>query len=235
MNVLAIGSHPDDIEVLCAGTLLKCKKRGDNISLAFTTSGNIGSNIIPSREEIAATREKEQLKAAEFYNAEVEFLRYDDEGLQDTPELRRDLINVIRRANPDIIFTNYPGDMSTDHNKTAEVVGRVMLSLPGKNVPADEPPISKSPSLFYFDTAAGVDFHPEVYIDITDEWEEKMKALTCHESQYAWMDTFQIHGFSDHCRILSEFRGLQHGCKYAEGFRAYRIHGFMPDFSLLPY
>jgi LmbE family N-acetylglucosaminyl deacetylase len=235
MNILALGSHPDDIEVLCAGTLLKYKKRGAAIKLALTTSGNIGSNIIDSREEIAATREKEQLKAAEYYGAEVRFLRYDDEGLQDSPELRRDIINVIRWADPDVIFTNYPGDMSTDHNKTGEVVGRVMLSLPGKNVPADEPPITKSPSLFYWDTAAGVGFHPEVYIDITEEWDEKIEALSCHESQYAWMDTFQIHGFTDHCRILSEFRGLQCGVKYAEGFRAYRIHGYMPDFSLLPY
>ena len=158
MNVLAFGSHPDDIEFLCGGTLLKYKKRGDTIKLALTTSGNIGSNIIDSREEIAATREKEQQKAAEFYNAEVRFLHYDDEGLQDTPRLRRDIINSIRWADPDVIFTNYPGDMSTDHNKTAEVVGRVMLSLPGKNVPADEPPISKSPSLFYWDTTAVLTF-----------------------------------------------------------------------------
>lgn len=235
MNILALGSHPDDIEFMCGGTLLKYKKRGDSIYLALTTSGNIGSNILESREEIAQTREKEQLEAAKFYSAETRFLRHNDEGLLDSEEVRREIINIIRWADPDVIFTNYPGDMSTDHRTTAEIVGKVMLSLPGKNVPSDEPPISKSPSLFYWDTAAGVGFHPEVYIDITEEWEEKMKALACHKSQYAWMDTFQLHGFTDHCRILGEFRGLQHGCKYAEGFRAFRIHGYMPDFSLLPY
>lgn len=235
MNILAIGSHPDDIEFLCAGTLLKCKKRGDTIYLALTTSGNIGSNVLSSREEIAETREKEQLAAAEYFGAKTRFLRYDDEGLLDSQKVRKEIIETIRWANPDIIFTNYPGDMSTDHSTTAEIVGRVMLSLPGKNVPSDEPPIEKSPSLFYWDTAAGIDFHPEVYIDITAEWDEKMIALACHKSQYAWMDTFQLHGFTDHCRILGEFRGLQNGCKYAEGFRAYRIHGFMPDFSLLPF
>ena len=71
-------------------------------------------------------------------------------------------------------------------------------------------------------------------MDISDTCDEKIKALECHKSQYAWMDTFQIHGFVEHCRILAKFRGLQAGCRYAEGFRAYRIHGYMPDFKLLP-
>jgi LmbE family N-acetylglucosaminyl deacetylase len=234
MNILAFGSHPDDVELLCAGTLLKYKKQGHKIFIALTTSGNIGSNIIEGREEIARTREAEQLEAARFYDAEVRFLRYNDEGLMDGPEVRRNVLNAMRWADPDVIFTNFPGDRSTDHNMTGTIVGRVMLSLPGKNVPADEPPIEKAPSLFYWDTAAGLHFEPEVYVDITDTYEQKIEALKCHKSQFAWMDTFQIQGFADHCRILSEFRGLQAGCRYAEGFRAYRIHGYMPDFKLLP-
>ena len=234
MNILAFGSHPDDVEFLCGGTLLKYRIQRHKIFIALTTSGNIGSNLIEGREEIARNREAEQLEAARFYDAEVLFLRYDDEGLLDSPEVRRQEINAIRWANPEVIFTNFPGDCSTDHNMTGTIVGRVMLSLPGKNVPADEPPIEKTPSLFYWDTAAGIHFEPEVYVDITDTYDEKIKALECHKSQYAWMDTFQIHGFVEHCRILAEFRGLQAGCRYAEGFRAYRIHGYMPDFKLLP-
>lgn len=234
MNVLAIGSHPDDLEVFCAGTLLKYRKAGHRVFIALTTSGNIGSNLIEGREQIARTREAEQLEAARFYDAPVRFLRHDDEGLLDSPDLRRELINAIRWADPTVILTNFPGDMSTDHNVTGTVVSRVMLSLPGKNVPADEPPIERKPSLFYWDTAAGLHFEPEAYVDITGEMATKLRALECHKSQYAWMDTFQIHNFNDHCRIMSELRGLQAGCRYAEGFRAFRIHGFMPDFKLLP-
>ena len=234
MNVLAIGSHPDDVEVFCAGTLLKYRRAGHRIFLALTTSGNIGSNLIEGRQNIARTREAEQLEAARFYDAQVRFLRHDDQGLLDGPELRRGLIEAIRWAEPQVIFTNYPGDRSTDHNVTGTVVGRVMLSLPGKNVPAGGTPLQGKPSLFYWDTAAGLDFQPEAYVDISAEMETKLQALACHQSQYAWMDTFQIHNFADHCRIMSELRGLQAGCRYAEGFRAFRIHGFMPDFRLLP-
>ena len=234
MNILAIGAHPDDIEFQCAGTLLKYAQAGHNIYIALTTSGNIGSNIIEGREKIAAVREAEQMEAAKLLNAKVRFLRYDDELLVDTPELRRSVINAMRWANPDVILTNYPGDQSPDHRVTGSVVSALMLSLPGKNVPSDEAPITKVPSLFYWDTAAGIDFAPEVYVDISDTMETKIAALELHKSQFSWMSTFQEVSLSGHCSILCSFRGLAIGRKYAEAFRAFRIHGYMPDFKLLP-
>ena len=96
MNVLAICAHPDDLEFMCAGTLLKCRDRGDNIFIALTTSGNTGSNVIPTKEETAATREAEQLACSAHYGAQTMFLRFDDEGLLDTPETRRAVLNAIR-------------------------------------------------------------------------------------------------------------------------------------------
>ncbi|MDG0808425.1 PIG-L deacetylase family protein [Cohnella rhizosphaerae] len=234
MNILAIGAHPDDIEVFCGGTLLKYKQQGHDIFIALTTSGNIGSNEYDSREEIAQVREQEQLEAAKLFGAEVKFLRFDDQGLQDTPETRRAVINAIRWANPDVILVNYPQDPSTDHAVTGKIVSEVMLSIPGKLIPADEPPIAKNPSLFYYASAVGIGFEPEVYVDITDVYEIKKEALTMHKSQYAWMDVYQTHGLLDILEITDKFRGLQAGFVYAEGFRAFRIHGYMPNFKLLP-
>jgi LmbE family N-acetylglucosaminyl deacetylase len=234
MNILAFGAHPDDVEIHCAGTLLKYAEAGHSIFVALTTSGNIGSNIIEGREEIARTREAEQLEAAKLYGGKVRFLRYNDELLIDSEKLRRDILNAMRWANPDVIFTNFPGDLSTDHNVTGTTVGRMMLSLPGKNVPADEPPVSKVPSLFYWDTAAGLHFEPEAYVDITATMDKKLKSIEAHKSQFAWMSTFQAETLTGHSRIVGEFRGLAIGCRYAEAFRAFRIHGYMPDFKLLP-
>jgi LmbE family N-acetylglucosaminyl deacetylase len=241
MNVLAIGAHPDDVEFYCAGTLLKYAKAGHRVFIALTTSGNQGSNVITGREEIARVREAEQLEAAKVYGmpgaetgAPVRFFRNDDEGLQDTPELRRTVIDAIRWAAPEVILTHFPEDMSTDHNVTGTVVGRVMLSLPGKNIPSSEPPLPKAPSLFYWDTAAGVHFEPEVYVDVSGTMEEKLRALALHKSQFAWMTNFEAVSLTEHCRIMGAFRGLAIGRAYAEGFRAHRIHGYMPDFKLLP-
>ena len=100
MNILAIGSHPDDIEINCGGALLRYKAQKHTIHFVLMTSGNIGSNILTTREDIARTREAEQLESARNYAATVHFLRYDDEGLQDGPEVRRNLLNAIRRSDP---------------------------------------------------------------------------------------------------------------------------------------
>ncbi|MDI4645857.1 PIG-L deacetylase family protein [Cohnella hashimotonis] len=234
MNVLAIGAHPDDIEVYCAGTLLKYKQQGHDIFIALTTSGNIGSNEYESREAIAAQREQEQLEAAKILGADVRFLRFDDQGLQDTPETRRAVINAIRWANPDVILTHSPEDPSTDHAVTGKIVSEVMLSIPGKLIPADEPPIAKNPSLFCYTPAAGIGFLPEVYVDISDVFPLKKEALTKHTSQFNWMDVYQSHNLLSIMEISDKFRGLQAGYEYAEGFRAFRIHGYMPNFKLLP-
>jgi LmbE family N-acetylglucosaminyl deacetylase len=234
MNILAIGAHPDDVEFYCAGTLFKYARAGHRIFIALTTSGNIGSNAIEGRQEIARIREAEQLESAKLYPAEVRFLRNDDEGLLDSAKLRGDLIDAIRWASPDVVFTHFPGDMSTDHNVTGTVVSRVMLSLPGKNVPAKEPPLAKAPTLFYWDTGAGLHFEPEAYVDVSSTMDEKLRALALHKSQFAWLSTFQEVSLTEHCRLVGAFRGLAVGSPYAEGFRAYRIHGYMPDFKLLP-
>ena len=99
MNILAIGAHPDDPEFFCAGTLLKYRALGHNVFIALLTSGNQGSNDYDSREEIAAIREAEQLEAATCYDAPVRFLRFDDELLIDSLEVRRAVINAMRWAN----------------------------------------------------------------------------------------------------------------------------------------
>jgi LmbE family N-acetylglucosaminyl deacetylase len=237
MNILALGAHPDDVEFLCAGTLLKYRSLGHKIYIALTTSGNIGSTIHPSREAIAGQREQEQLQAACYYDAEVRFLRFDDEGLHDTPETRRGVINAIRWANPDVILTNPPFDQSTDHAMTGRLVSEVVLSLPATLIPADEPPIDKKPSIFYWDIPGGIGFNPEIWVDISEFMEEKLKAVAEHKSQFQWTADYMPEGswdFIDYCRTMARFRGIQGGYKYAEGFVGYKILGYVADYRLLP-
>lgn len=234
MNILAICAHPDDIEVNCAGTLLKYYQAGHKIFIALTTSGNTGSNLIPSKLETAATREAEQLKAASYLDAQVRFLRFDDEGLQDTPESRRAVLTAIRWANPDIIFTNAYTDGSTDHAKTSELVTRVILSVGGRHHNSDLPPIDKKPQIFFFTSGGNIENWPRAYVDITDVIETKKKMLYCHESQYRWMQEFMEGDFCDAmlgtCRLL----GVQSGYQYAEGFSAFNFPGYRGDYRLLP-
>ena len=234
MNVLAFGAHPDDVEFLCSGTLLKYHKQGHKIFIALTTSGNTGSNEIASKDETAAIREAEQLEAAKLYDAQVRFLRFDDEGLQDTPETRRAVLTAIRWANPDVILTNPPWDPSTDHGMTGRLVTQVLLSVGGKQHPADLPPIDKTPQVFFWDIPAGLGFQPEVFVDITDTMDEKLQAIRAHKSQFAWMQEFMEDDFLDYAQALSRYRGFQAGCKFAEGFVSHKMYAFMSNPRMLP-
>lgn len=242
MNVLAIGAHPDDLESMCAGTLLKCRDRGDKIFVALTTSGNTGSNVIPTKEENAAVREAEQLKCSAHYGAETMFLRFDDEGLLDTPETRRAVLNAIRWADPDLILCNPPWDPSPDHGMTGKLVTEVLLSVGGNLHPSDYPPISKMPSVFFYNKDSVLDFEPDIYVDITEQMEEKCQLLLTHESQFSWIA--DVRGstdmeearkyFHDLSMITSRYTGIQADCMYAEGFIAHQILGYAPNYKLLP-
>ncbi len=234
MNILAFAAHPDDVEEMCFGTLMKYHAQGDQIYIVLSTSGNIGSNWHDSCEELAAIREKEQLEAAKPLDAKVKFLRFDDEGLQDTAETRKAFLNAIRWANPDVIFTHSPKDTSTDHAMTSKLITEVLLVVGGKLVPTEEPPITKVPSVFFWDIPAGFKFDPQIFVDITDVMEEKIAAIGCHQSQMAWMEHFMKDDYLETMRAQSRFRGFQWGCKYAEAFEAYQIQGFVADYRLIP-
>lgn len=234
MNILAICAHPDDIEVNCAGTLLKYRQLGHSIFIALTTSGNTGSNIIGSKGEITAIREAEQLKSAAYLDAKVRFLRFDDEGLQDSPAARRAVLTAIRWADPDIIITNALTDGSTDHAITAELVTRVILSVGGRHHNADLPPINKKPQVFFFTSGGNIENNPRAYVDISDVIETKKKMLYCHMSQYMWMQEFMEGDFCDSMLANNRMLGIQSGYPYAEGFTAFQFPGYRGDYRLLP-
>jgi len=242
VNVLAIGAHPDDLEFMCGGTLLKCRDQGDKIFIALTTSGNTGSNVIPTKEENAAIREAEQLECCKHYGAEAMFLRFDDEGLLDTPESRRAVLNAIRWANPDLILVNPPWDPSPDHGMTGKLVTEVLLSVGGNHHPSDYPPIKKTPSVFFFGKDSLLDFPADIYVDITEQIEEKRLLCLTHRSQFSWIADVRASEdveeanqyFSDLCMTTSRYTGIQADCPYAEAFIAHHILGYAPNYKLLP-
>lgn len=228
MNILALFAHPDDVEWHCAGTLLKYKQAGHKIFIALTTSGNTGSNAIASREEIAATREAEQLEAAKYLDAKVMFLRFEDESLFDTPETRRAVLTAIRWADPDVILTHHPEDHSTDHNVTSKLVTEVLLSVGGKHHPADLPPIEKKPHVFFEGK--------KCFVDISEQMDTKMQMLRCHRSQVGWMETFyEGQDFTEQIVTINRMYAIWSGNgTYAEGFEAHKILGYCADYRLLP-
>jgi LmbE family N-acetylglucosaminyl deacetylase len=218
MRVLAFGAHPDDLEILCAGTLAKYAQRGDSVTLAVATNGEVGSAVLP-KHEIAEIRRHEAQAAANVIGAALVWMDFPDEFLFSTPESRLRFLDVVRLARPDVVFTHAPTDYHPDHRATGQMVWdiRVMTTVP--NIATPHPPGDKIPEIFYMDTVAGIDFQPEQYVDISDTFHLKQEMLACHKSQATWLENQYQMSYLDFIEYISRYRGLQCGVRYAECFR----------------
>ena len=226
MNVLAIGSHPDDIEIACAGTLAKCVKRGDKVITCHVSTGNLGHVIIPP-DELAVIRAEEAKKAGGLAGIEVICAGFNDLDIYDNNKEARDkIVDVIRYANPDVIITHNPDDYMPDHTAVSRLVFDASFAATLPNY-TEYPHTFSSPDgapaklvpIYYMDTLAGVNFVPDVFVDITEEIDLKLQMLECHESQLVWMREHDGIDFADMVKTCSKYRGYQCGAAYAEGFR----------------
>ena len=216
MNVLAIGCHPDDMEISCSGTLAKCVKRGDKVTVCHVANGNMGHEII-SPEELRVIRINEAKKAGTLAGIEVVTLDIGDLLPNGCDIKQRDMVvDLIKKVQPDFIITHSPTDYMPDHREVSKLVfdASFAASVPhyGNGGKAAVVPI------FYMDNLAGMNFNPTEYVDITDEIDLKIEMLECHESQLKWMRDHDHIDFADFVRTCSKFRGLQCGVPYAEAF-----------------
>ena len=104
MRVLAIGTHPDDIEIACSGTLAKCVKRGDTVIVCHTSSGNLGHVIIPP-DELTIMRANEAKKAGALAGIEVIWGGFDDLEIYENNKEARDKNTIVKiRSLESMIF-----------------------------------------------------------------------------------------------------------------------------------
>lgn len=224
MNILAIGAHPDDLEINCAGTLAKYASQGHKVFMATATNGNIGS-ATHSMEEIARIRKQEATNSAALIGAEYICLDYDDEMFFEDKEARMKFIDLVRYCKADVILTHNPEDYNPDHELTSKIINDIAVMIPIAHLKTKNPPYDRIPRIFYFEPANGMNFIPTDYVDITAFFETKKNMLGCHVSQMAWMsnnfkEAYKEDNakFFEHMTILSMFRGMQSGVRYAEGF-----------------
>ena len=216
MNVLAIGCHPDDIEISCCGTLAKCVKRGDKVTVCHVANGNMGHEIIPP-DELREMRAKEAKSAGLLAGIEVVTLDIDDLRLNGYDLAQRDKVaELIRKVQPDFIITHSPTDYMSDHLAVSRMV--VDASFVASVPQYGEGGKSAVVPIFYMDNLAGMNFNPTEYVDITDEIDLKIEMLECHVSQLKWMRDHDGIDFAEFVRTCSRFRGLQCGVGYAEAF-----------------
>jgi len=219
MRVLAVGAHPDDLELLCGGTLAKYAQLGHHVTMAVATNGEVGSMTLP-KEEIAAIRKVEAEAAAAVIGADFVWMGYPDEFLFSTEETRLAFINLMRRVRPDVVISHAPSDYHPDHRLTGQICWdiRVMTTVP--NIKTEYPVCATIPEIYYMDTVAGINFQPEHYVDTSPSFEAKKKMLACHKSQGSWLEAQYGMTYIEFMEQVSRFRGLQAGVRYAECFQS---------------
>jgi len=197
-SVLAIGAHPDDIELGCGGTLIKHAMSGDQVAMLIVTRGEVG----PGRTE---QRIDEQQQACDLMG--VDTLLWGD--LPDCEvslhELRlvHLIENAIRQTGADTIYTHNINDSHQDHRAVA-------LNTMGA--------ARQVSNVLSYDAPSSLNFTPHLYVDISDAIDKKVAALLCHESQVEASEMVD----SAKVRNSAGYRGHEARVMQAEAFMATR-------------
>ena len=233
-RVMIIVAHPDDAEFMAAGTMAKWARQGSEIYYVLCTSGDKGTsdpNVKP--EELAAIRESEQKAAAMVVGAtDVVFLRYPDGSLQNTLDLRKDLVRQIRRYKPDVVIcqdpTNRFGENNInhpDHRAAGDTaLDAVFPSARDYHVYPDLIAEGLMPhkTLEVYMGAQGS--NATVWEDISDTIDTKIAALQQHKSQVG-DDPDRLTSMAERIKQRAAELGATHAIPYAEGFRYIRMRG----------
>jgi LmbE family N-acetylglucosaminyl deacetylase len=220
-RVLAVYAHPDDPEISCGGTLARWAKAGAEVHALICTRGEKGSpDPDQDPDDLARTRQKEMAAAAAVLGlAGHRNLDIDDGELENTAELRRRIVAVVRELRPEAVVCPDPtavffGGSYYNHHDHRETGWATLDAVA---------PAAGNPH--YFPGAGAVHqvrgiylsatLEPDVWVDVTDTLDVKIEALFRHESQLTETGEF----FRAFLRERAEEGGRVAGVRYAEGFR----------------
>ena len=237
-TVLAIAAHPDDIEVLMAGTLMLLRDAGYEIHYLNIASGCCGSMVLP-RDEIAAGRRREaQAACASIGAVHHESLCDDLEIFYDKPLLAK-VASVVRAVAPEILLTHSPSDYMDDHTNACRlaVTAAFTRGMPNYPVQPERPIVKQKVTVYHAQPYSNRDplrqlVWPEWFVDTSSVVEQKVQMLACHVSQKEWLDETQgvdsyLQALRDADREVGKMSGVY---EFAEGWRRHLHAGFCgPD------
>lgn len=236
---LSFLAHPDDAEILCAGTLVRLADVGWEIHIATATAGDAGTTTL-SAEEISAIRREEARASARLINANFHCLEERDVNVVFDRAANRKATDLFRQIAPTLVFAHPRHDYMLDHEQSHLLARSACFSYAIPN--ASELPIiegSRVPWLYYCDPIEGVDPYTgadarvTTLIDITEQMPRKVEMLACHASQREWLRAH--HGMDEYIDAMqrhSATRGTLAHSRYAEAFSQHRGHPF-PQNDLL--
>src|SRR3954470_15567996 len=178
VDILAIGAHPDDVELTSGGTLIRANMLGRITGILDLAAGELASRGTPE------LRAKEAAKAAKVMGVSVrENLGLPDGGIQNTPETRARVAVAIRRLKPSVVITHSLHGRHPDHPIVAQLVRDACFVAGLKMVEPNVPPHRPRKVLHALSFREDHE-KPTFVVDITESFEKKLEAIGCYESQF---------------------------------------------------
>ena len=224
LDILAIGVHPDDVELGCSGTLINEIKLKKKIGIVDLTRGELGTRGTVN------TRRQEAAEAAQIIGAVVrENLNMRDGFFKNDEEHQLKLIQVIRKYQPDIVIGNILNDRHPDHGRAGHLISDAcfLSGLMRIETLDDEGSLQKKWRPGYFLQYMQDWYHePDLLIDITEVFDQRMKAIQAYGTQFHTglndgngpQTYISTPDFLDSIVARARMLGKRIGVKYAEGF-----------------
>lgn len=233
----AVAAHPDDIELMMAGTLLMLRNAGYELHYMNLCNGSMGTDSA-TREDIVSQRAGEARNAAAVLGATFHEPIADDLDLYYDRSAPRRVCAVIRDTRPRILLVQSPQDYMEDHMNASRIAVSAAFFRGMKNYLTDPPrsPVADEVTVYHAlpwglrDPLRRV-VRPGLYVDIASVIERKRNALACHKSQKEWLDASQ--GLDSYLTTMEEMAaqvGRMSGrYQYAEGWRRHQHLGYCAE------
>jgi len=200
MNILAIGSHPDDVEIGCGGAISLFSEAGHQVFYLIMTHGEVGGK--------ASKRTAEQKAAAKILGVKkIYWGGYKDTQISKDQTVIKAIEKVVNKVNPDLVLVHGPADTHQDHR----YVNACALSA-----------TRHIKRILYYEVPTSNDFHPNIFVDIEKSFKKKLQALEAHASQMTRTNIPQL-PIQRLAEAMANFRGTQCKVKFAEGFHSPRL------------
>lgn len=185
LNIIVIGAHPDDADVSSGGTAIKFVQLGHRVLFVSLTNGDAGHYSIGGGV-LAKIRKAETEDAGKRFGVTYKVLDNHDGELMPDLRVRLEVIRLIREWNADIVIGPRPNDYHPDHRNTAIIIQDAAYMVIVPNIVADTPPLKENPVFLYTQDnfQKPYPFQPDIAVDISDVYKQKIYGLSAHRSQY---------------------------------------------------
>lgn len=235
LDVLAIGAHPDDVEITCGGTLSKLVRQGKTVGIVDLTEGELGTR--GTKE----TRAKEAAEAAGILGVHVrQNLKMTDGNIALTADNRLLLMSVIRELRPDVLLFPHWRERHPDHEHAHALCREAWFYAGLEKMETRVRGQLQEPfrPRCYYHFMQTYEFNPSFVVDISDVFEQRMEAMLAFKSQFydpgsTERETFLSNpGFIEMIRTRLEYYGDRIGVKYGEPFFSVNLVGVRSLFDL---